>query len=129
MPKFAALVLAISLTMAAPGLAQAQIDNFDRHEASSAIMSSRTAAAKVRLVRNVPSVGVIRLNFHNRRSSVYDYRLSAEKNAAGIHRLQDALRANPVTRQALANTGVDINQVAGVRIGSGGALRVFLLEY
>jgi hypothetical protein len=58
---------------------------------------------------------------------VSEYRISAEKNAAGITRLRAALKANPVTRKALAARGISINRVVGVRISSNGSLLLYLL--
>jgi hypothetical protein len=41
--------------------------------------------------------------------------------------LRAALRANPATRKALAAHGISIDRVVGVRVGSHGALRIFLI--
>ena len=101
--------------------------------AQSAIMSAGTRAAHVRRLRNVPSVSVVHLTSraHSRfRSDLPDpaeFRISAEKNWAGIQRLRAALAANPVTREALAAHGVNLSRVVGVMISSSGSLRLYVI--
>ena len=101
--------------------------------AQSAIMSAGSRAAAVRRLRAVPSVGVVDLRFraHPRfRSELPDaaeFRISAEKNWAGVRRLRAALAANPVTRAALAAHGVNLSRVVGVMISSNGSLRLFVI--
>jgi hypothetical protein len=100
----------------------------------SAIMSAGSRAAAVKRLKVVPSVGVINLNV---RTSIlrdsgggpdyFEIRTSASKNAAGIRKLRAALSANPVTRRALERRGIDIGRIVGVRIGSNGSLRVYVL--
>lgn len=99
------------------------------------IMAAGTRAAQIRQLRHVPSVGAVRLDSrpgHNllRDSSLPDpreFRIAASRHAAGIARLQAALTANPVTRRALERRGIAINRVVGVRIGTNGSLRLYLL--
>jgi hypothetical protein len=64
---------------------------------------------------------------HRERERLSDFKISAEKNAAGIKRLRKALRANRATRAALAERGVDIGRILAVHIFSDGSLRVFIL--
>lgn len=105
----------------------------DVSAAQSAIMSAGSRASIVRRLAEVPSVGVVDLRFRGRprfRSNlpdVADFRISAEKNSAGIARLRRALTANPVTREAMARHGIRVSRVVGVMIGSNGALRFYVL--
>ena len=99
------------------------------------IMSAGSRAAAVRALKQVPSVGVVRLDI--RRSprmfddsglpDVSEFRIAAGRHAAGIAKLRSALKANPVTRKALAARGIPVNRVVGVRIGSNGSLRLYML--
>lgn len=128
----------LSLTAALPLLAlplapaRAFTEN-DVSAAQSAIMSAGSRAAIVRQLDEVPSVGVVDLRFRGRprfRSNlpdVADFRISAEKNHAGIARLRRALAANPVTRDAMARHHVKVSRVVGVMISSNGSLRFFVL--
>lgn len=101
--------------------------------AESAILSAGSRASAVRRLDAVPSVGVVNLSFRSKprfRSGLPDvseFKVSAEKNHAGIQRLRAALRANPVTAEAMARHGVSINRVVGVSISSNGSLRVFVI--
>ena len=101
--------------------------------AQSAIMSAGSRAAIVRRLRAVPSVGVVDLRFraHSRFKSELpdhaEFRISAEKNWAGVQRLRAALAANPVTRAAMQRHHVNINRVVGVMISSNGSLRFFIV--
>jgi hypothetical protein len=120
--------------LAAVAPATAQVTELDASLAYSAIMSAGSRAAQVARLRNVPSVGVVRLDI--RRSpawdngsipSIYEYRNLAAKHAGGIARLQRALRVNSVTRHALAARGIDVYRVVGVQVSSNGSLRLYLL--
>jgi hypothetical protein len=126
-----ALLLAVSPL---PGHAGGLMFAAEGSGAQAVIMSAGSRAAQIRTLRSVPSVGVVNLAIRRvprfRNDSVPDvseYRISAEKNAAGITRLRAALKANPVTRKALAARGISINRVVGVRISSNGSLRLYLL--
>ena len=104
------------------------------YDAVPAIMSAGSRAAAVKRLKAVPSVGVINLAI---RPSIlrdddggpdyFEIRSSASKNAAGIGKLRAALAANPVTRRALETRGIAIGRIVGIRIGSNGALRVYVL--
>jgi hypothetical protein len=117
----------------ASGDSRAQLteDNFNR--AISGMMSANSRAAKVRNIRQVPSVTVIRLRqivvFRHlgEEPNVPAIAISAQKNAAGIARLRAALRANPTTRAALEVKGVPVNRIVAVEVFSNGALRVYIL--
>jgi hypothetical protein len=122
------LMLAIGIAPVA-ALAYGLISPSEDYLAESAIMSAGSAAAKVKQIKRVPSVGVLSLNvpYFRGGTSFSEYRVSASKNAAGINRLQSALYRNPVTRKALVERGIPINQIVGVRISSNGSLRVYVL--
>ena len=133
-----ALLAASALFLAGPGPAQSQaFYGFPSSEFSTAqatIMAAGSRANQVRKIRSVPSVGVVNLQGRRvpmlRDSSLPDpgeLRISAARNAAGIRKLRAALRANPVTRKALVSRGVPIDRIVGIRIGSTGSLRVYLL--
>jgi GrpB-like predicted nucleotidyltransferase (UPF0157 family) len=115
------------------GAAQAQLtpDNF--RDAHVGIMSAGSRAAGIAGLRHVPSVTVIDLRFRlvprmsDDSPEPAELEISAQKNAAGVRRLRRALRANPVTRSALAEKGVPIEHIVAVRIFSNGSLRVFIL--
>lgn len=133
-----ALPLALLVAAAPAGLpapAMGQVTEIDAQMAVSSITSAGSRAAKVRQVKKVPSVGVIRLDmwtsptFSN--SSIpdaSDFRILAQRNAAGVKRLQQALQANPVTREALAKRGISPRQVAGVQVSSNGSLRLYIFR-
>jgi hypothetical protein len=100
------------------------------------IMRAGTTAPKISHLKHVPSIGVINLRLDSismsriigdYTESIQDYRLTVERNAAGVNRLRAALKANPVTRRALADYGVSISRVVAVDIGSNGSLRVYVL--
>jgi hypothetical protein len=129
-----ALALAVTSAAASEMRAIPAFASSDGTQAISAIMAAGSRAAIVRNVRKVPSVGVVNLNFqpYHRFSDEYvtnivELRLMAERNAAGIRRLQSALASNPVTAKALSRHGVDIGRVVGVMVSSGGSLRLFVL--
>ena len=124
------LALLTSLALTAP--AQAQLGIVDPAEATSAILFAGKNAALVRGLRQVPSVGVIRINegstarFNRWDDEVGGLRIYAEKNAFAISQLRVALSRNPVTRAALADHGVAIGRIVGVQVGASGSLRVFV---
>ena len=113
--------------------ASAQIADETVRQASVGIMNAGNDANEVAGLRHVPRVTVINLrliaNYRVRRERerLSDFKISAEKNAAGIARLRKALKANPATRAALAERGVDIDRILAVHIFSDGSLRVFIL--
>ena len=123
-------LIPMAVVTAVPALAFGESDVTD---ALSAMMSAGSRTAQVRQLRNVPGVGIVDLRFQrNSRLSerlldVSEFRISAQKNARGITRLRRALAGNPVTREALASHGIDIGHVVGVKISSGGSLRVYVL--
>jgi hypothetical protein len=137
--RFRAIILAASLLAGTPAMAGGQFygaaTTSDLTTATAVIMSAGSRAAAIRALRHVPSVGVINLNTGHRMglrddSSVPDvseFRIAASKYAGGIAKLRAALAANPVTRKALAKRGIAIGHVVGVKIGSNGALRLYLL--
>ena len=129
----ATVMLALMLSSLSPAISSAQVFNGDTYKAESAIISAGSRAAAVYRIKSVPSVGIINLAFRNTarfRSDVPDvseYRISSEKHYAGISKLRSALRANPVTRAAVAQHGVSVNRVVGVDIYSNGSLRFYTL--
>ena len=126
----AALLVASPVVIATYGAAQ--VSEIDGQMAESAIMSSGSRAALVANVTNVPSVGVIRLSFRDSRAAEArmrtpeDFKILASKYRSGIARLQRALAANPVTREALDRRNIAISRVWGVQVGSNGALRLYI---
>lgn len=123
-----------ALTPVAAPCANAQVSQIDVHMAISSIMNAGRRAAQVPGIAKVPSVGVIRLDvptvpqFMGDIPDWQEFRIMVQKNAAGVARLQKALAANPVTRAALARNHVQPWQVAGVQIGSHGALRLYIFS-
>jgi hypothetical protein len=118
----------------AAGPAAAQLTQETSLTGEAAMMDAGHDAKQVAAIRKVPSVGVIRLNMRVVPSmlneddfSVSGMRIAAQQNAAGIARLRAALAHNPVTRAALEAHGIKISRVVGVKIGSNGSLRVYLL--
>ena len=101
--------------------------------AQSAIMSAGSRAARVRRLRDVPSVGVVNLGFgtvprfSGSLPDPAEFRIAAEKNRTGVQRLRAALAANPVTHDAMQRHHVNINRVVGVMIASNGSLRFFVI--
>jgi hypothetical protein len=99
------------------------------------IMRSGSTAAKVSKIRFVPSVGVVNLRLvakprlfaESDFDTVEDYRLTVQKNYQGVKRLRAALRANPATRRALADSGIAISRIVAVNVSSNGSLRVYVL--
>jgi hypothetical protein len=133
MLKSAALIFAFGFSLATAQLASAQVGMIDETEAFSTIESAGTAAARIRSISEVPAVGVIWLDVHSlpmldsRSADASDYRIAAGRHAGEIKRLRAALRSNPATRRTLAKHGIAVDRVVGVRIGSNGALRIFVL--
>jgi hypothetical protein len=133
MKKRLAMAMAVFLSLAT-GMSLAQVSEIDAQDAESAILSAGTRAGRIAAIREVPSVGVVNLNYHRgplRDDSIpepQEFRISAAKHAAGIRRMRAALRANPVTREALAAHGVSINAIIGVKVSSNGSLRLYVLR-
>jgi hypothetical protein len=131
--KISVIALVILTNLSLPHVLSAQSFGLDYSEASSAILSSGSRAAQVRAIKNVPSVGVIRVaNGTSPRLGLIDENISTliistERNHAGIVKLRAALSSNPATRRALIANGVSINRIVGVQIGSNGSLRVFVI--
>jgi hypothetical protein len=126
--KIAPIAL-ITLTLALPNTAYAQLDSASYIEATSAVMDAGLAAPEIRHLHNVPSVGVISLaDGFRTRSGQYtnDVEMIASQNGYWVSRLRHALTANPVTRRAMDEHGVNVNRVDGVSIGSTGSLRFFV---
>jgi hypothetical protein len=129
-------LMALAMLAAAPaGVpgALAQVNGADIQMATSAIMNAGTRAAKVKAIKRVPSVGVVRLDFNSMalfsdQPDPADYRIMVSRNAAGVNKLRQALRANPATRAALAQRGIDPGQVAGAMISSNGSLRLYIFS-
>ena len=127
------LIFGLALSVVAPHLVQAQVDTTNYSQALSAILSAGTAAAKIRSLRKVPSVGVIRVDkrFVSAFSDAYEnaatLQILAERNHAGISKLRSALANNPVTRRVLEQHGVSPSRVIGTSVGSNGSLRLFVI--
>ena len=134
LPLALAILTAAALTpVAAPG-ALAQVSNIDAQWASSSILMAGKRANQVPGIKKVPSVGVIRLDiptvpmFRGDIPDWQEYKIMTQRNAAGVAKLQKALASNPVTAAALAKVRVKPSQVAGVQIGSNGALRLYIFS-
>jgi hypothetical protein len=127
-------VVILAAVPAFPIPADAQVTQLDAQMASSAIMNAGSRAARVKTIKKVPSVGVIRLDFGppislwSNLPDPADYRIMVSKNQAGVNKLRQALRANPVTREALARRGISPSQVAGAQISSNGSLRLYIFS-
>ena len=100
------------------------------------IMRAGSTAQKISHIRHVPSVGVVNLRrdtigmaryLGDYTDTLQDYRLTVERNAAGVAKLRAALKANPVTRKAMAKQGISFGRIVAVDVGSNGALRVYVL--
>jgi len=140
MKTLKALPLALALGAAAgmlPGAvspATAQVTNIDVQWAISSIQMAGKRANQVPGIKKVPSVGVIRLDiptvpmFRGDIPDWQEFKIMTQRNAAGVAKLQRALAANPVTAAALAKSRVKPSQVAGVQIGSNGALRLYIFS-
>lgn len=114
--------------------AVAQVTNIDVQWAISSIQQAGKRANQVPGIKKVPSVGVIRLDiptipmFNGDVPDWQEFRIMTQRNAAGVAKLQRNLAANPVTAAALAKNHVQPWQVAGVQIGSNGALRLYIFS-
>lgn len=138
MLKAVSLALAIATAAvvqpAALQPAHAQVGQIDAQPATSAIMNAGTRADRVKSITRVPSVGVVRLDFviapllDSTVPTWQEFRIMAQRNAAGVRKLQNALMANPATREALARNGVEAWQVAGAQISSKGSLRLYIFS-
>ena len=134
-PIILAMTLLASGPVTAGSLPYRMAASSDLTMAPAVIMSAGSRASAVRALRKVPSVGVVNLNIRHNFSlwddssapDVREFRLVAAHHAAGIRKLRAALSANPVTRKALARRGIPVSRVVGVRIGSNGSLRLYLL--
>ncbi|MFO1133110.1 MAG: hypothetical protein U1E16_14000 [Hyphomicrobiales bacterium] len=130
---FALAATAIILPATAPA-ALAQVTNIDVQWAISSIQMAGKRAAQVPGIKKVPSVGVIRLDvptipmFNGDVPDWQEFKIMTQRNAAGVAKLQRNLAANPVTAAALAKNHVSPGQVAGVQIGSNGALRLYIFS-
>ena len=132
--------LPFALALVAAGLsatalpAVAQVTNIDVQWAISSIQMAGKRANQVPGIKKVPSVGVIRLDiptipmFNGDVPDWQEFKIMTQRNAAGVAKLQKALAANPVTAAALARSRVKPWQVAGVQIGSNGALRLYIFS-
>lgn len=131
--RAAALALVVGIAAVPPAQAFAPISQSEVYQAESAMMSAASRAAAIRRLKHVPSVGVVDLRirtvprFSDDAVDVSEFRVFAGKYASGIAKLRAALKANPVTRKALQSRGIPIDRVVGVRIGSTGALRLYVL--
>jgi hypothetical protein len=129
-----ALVFGLAVFSLSPICASAQVTESDVFSAESAILSAGSRAAEISQLGQIPSVGVVNLAIRStpRRNhnipDVQAFRISAERNFAGIHRLRAALAANPATRAALADHGVRVSHVVGVDISSNGSMRIYILR-
>lgn len=136
MKKLRVWLTAVAILAAAPaGVpgALAQVRGADIQMANSAIMNAGSRAAKVKAIKKVPSVGVVRLDFNSMSPfsdlpTPAEFRIMVSRNAAGVNKLRQALRANPVTRAALAKRGIDAGQVAGAHVSSNGSLRLYIFS-
>jgi len=128
---FSVSILAMALALAAPA-AWAQLDSSTDTEALSAVLGAGRVAAQIRSLHHVPSVGVIRIDyafaspFSRQGEQATRLQIFADQNQGAINQLRRALRANPVTRRALAQQGIAVQRIEGVSIGSSGSLRVFV---
>ena len=108
--------------------------NIDVQWAISSIQMAGKRAGQVPGIKKVPSVGVIRLDvptipmFNGDVPDWQEFKIMTQRNAAGVAKLQRNLAANPVTAAALAKNHVRPSQVAGVQIGSNGALRLYIFS-
>lgn len=129
-----ALAASAAVVPAAAPVALAQVTNIDVQWAISSIQMAGKRAAQVPGIKKVPSVGVIRLDvptipmFNGDVPDWQEFKIMTQRNAAGVAKLQRNLAANPVTAKALAKNHVSPSQVAGVQIGSNGALRLYIFS-
>lgn len=134
LPLALALVATAAIVPATAPAALAQVTNIDVQWAISSIQMAGKRAAQVPGIKKVPSVGVIRLDvptipmFNGDVPDWQEFKIMTQRNAAGVAKLQRNLAANPVTAAALAKNHVRPGQVAGVQIGSNGALRLYIFS-
>ena len=134
LPLAIALLGAAAMIPAAAPTAMAQVTNIDVQWAISSIQMAGKRASQVPGIKKVPSVGVIRLDvptipmFNGDVPDWQEFKIMTQRNAAGVAKLQRNLAANPVTAAALAKNHVKPWQVAGVQIGSNGALRLYIFS-
>lgn len=129
-----ALAISTAIALAAAPAARAQVTTIDVQFAISSIQTAGRQAAQVPSIKKVPSVGIIRLDvptvpmFNGDIPDWQEFKIMVQGNAAAVGRLQRALAANPVTAAALARVRVQPSQVAGIQIGSNGALRLYIFS-
>lgn len=134
LPLALALAASAAIVPATAPAALAQVTNIDVQWAISSIQMAGKRAAQVPGIKKVPSVGVIRLDvptipmFNGDVPDWQEFKIMTQRNAAGVAKLQRNLAANPVTAAALARNHVSPGQVAGVQIGSNGALRLYIFS-
>lgn len=134
LPLAIALIGAAAIVPAAAPPALAQVTNIDVNWAISSIQQAGKRANQIPGIKKVPSVGVIRLDvptipmFNGDVPDWQEFKIMTQRNAAGVAKLQRNLAANPVTAAALAKNHVQPWQVAGVQIGSNGALRLYIFS-
>ena len=134
LPLALALLGAIALAPVTAPHALAQVTNIDVQWAISSIQMAGSRANQVPGIKKVPSVGVIRLDIPTVPMiggdipNWQEFKIMTQRNAAGVAKLQKNLAANPVTAAALAKNRVQPWQVAGVQIGSNGALRLYIFS-
>jgi hypothetical protein len=134
LPFALALLGAAAIVPATAPQALAQVTNIDVQWAISSIQMAGKRAGQVPGIKKVPSVGVIRLDvptipmFNGDVPDWQEFKIMTQRNAAGVAKLQRNLAANPVTAAALAKNHVRPSQVAGVQIGSNGALRLYIFS-
>jgi hypothetical protein len=128
--------MALASAVIGVSLAEARSNLIGGAPVDATIMRAGSTAQKIARIKNVPSVGVINLRLDavggsgfigGYTDTIQDYRLMVERNAGGISKLRSALRANSVTRNALAEHGVSLGRVVAVDVGSNGSLRVYVL--
>lgn len=96
------------------------------------IMRSGSTAGQISGLDSVPSVGVINLRayakprFASNWQNMDAFDLTIDRNYAGIKRLRNALKANPVTRRALSSRHIPISRIVAVDVSSNGSLRLYL---
>ncbi|PZF78314.1 hypothetical protein DK847_00350 [Aestuariivirga litoralis] len=134
LPFALALLAASAIVPLCAPQAVAQVTNIDVQWAISSIQMAGKRASQVPGIKKVPSVGVIRLDiptvpmYRGDIPDWQDFKIMTQRNAAGVAKLQRNLAANPVTAAALAKVRVKPSQVAGVQIGSNGALRLYIFS-
>jgi hypothetical protein len=135
MPNVTRRAALTTLCVAAASPVSWAMDMADEIQAESAMRNAARNASRITHIRRVPSVGVVSLNIPTARwdanrnyMDASDFRIVADRHAAGIARMRRAFAANPVTRAAIIESGVDLDDVVGVIISSGGSLRLFVLR-